>query len=575
MNPGMLSKRSLPDFTWVFALALAVRLLVLGRFGASAYFLPTSEDMKFYADWGQRIAAGHWTDHRAFYGLPGYPFLLGGIFALIGFDPFFVGILQACSEAAIAALLFQIAAWAFPGPRARVMGALAALGWTFFQPAQAFSVILMPTTWAVLTFWGVFFWSARTASRSLWRPWLGVGLLTGLVATLVATVLFVLPIPVAAAVRNLRKPGAILAATACLLSGVFLGTSPCWLHNYFVAGEPVLLSAHSGLNFWVGNNPVANGYPKLPPGLRASQAGMLKDSIRIAETAAGHPLGRAEVSRYWSAQASAYIQGHPRAWLGLMATKMKNLWNTAQYDDLSIITPLWEEGVLTPGLRFGWVAVAAIPGLFLAWRRFPRSRWIAAAVCLHMAALLPVFVTERYRLAAVPGLLLLAACGLSELQEALASRDWKRLGAGLGVGALAFLLVNLPQHETSLLWLDTYNSGLKALETGDMPRARAKLERSLAYAPENAEVNASLGNYWLHASDFPRAKGFYEQALRLDPQTLGALNNLALLEMTEGHFAHAKELLTAALRIEPDDAHLLELLAYCEGKLQIPPAPTR
>ena len=573
MNPGMLSKRSLPDFAWAFALTLAVRLLVLSRFGDSAYFLPTSEDMKFYADWAQRIAAGQWTDHRAFYGLPGYPFLLGGIFALIGFDPFAVGLLQAVSEAAIAALLFQIAVWAFPGPRARVIGGLAVLGWTFFQPAQAFSVILMPTTWAVLAFWGVFCWSARTASRSPWRPWLGMGLLTGLVATLVATVLFVLPIPFAAAVRNLRKPGAILAAAACLLGGVFLGTAPCWLHNYFVAGEPVLLSAHSGLNFWVGNNPVANGYPKLPPGLRASQAGMLKDSIRIAEAAAGHPLRRAEVSRYWSAKAAAYIHEHPREWLALMATKIKNLWNAAQYDDLSIITPLRDEGVLTPGLRFGWVAGLAIPGLLLAWRRHPRSRWIAAAVCLHMAALLPVFVTERYRLAAVPGLLLLAACGLSELQEALASRRWKRAGAWLGAGAAALLFVTLPQHESSLLWLDTYNSGLKALETGDMPRARAKLEYSLAYAPANAEVNASLGNYWLHANDFPRAKGFYQRALQLDPKTLGALNNLALLEMTEGHFAHAKELLAAALEIEPDDAHVLELLAYCEGKLQASPLP--
>ena len=572
-----MSKRSLPEFAWAFALALAVRLVVLSAFGDSPYFLPTAEDMKFYADWGQRIAAGNLTDHRAFYGLPGYPFLLGGIFALVGFSPFAVGLLQTFSEAAVAALLVQIAAWAFPGPRVRVIGGLAALGWTFFQPAQAFSVILMPTTWAVLTFWGVFYWSTRTESRSLWRPWLGMGLLTGLVATMVATVFFILPISMAAAARNLRKPGAILAAVACLLGGVVMGTSPCWLHNYFVAGEPVFLSAHSGLNFWVGNNPVANGYPKLPPGIRATQEGMLKDSIRLAEAAAGHPLQRAEVSRYWSAQASAYIRDHPREWLALMAAKLKNLCNAAQYDDLSIITPLWEEGVLTPGLRFGWVAVFALPGLVFGWRRFPRSRWIAVAICLHLAALLPVFVTERYRLAAVPGLLLLAACGLSALQEALACRRWKRAGAWLATGAAAFFVVTLPQHESALKWLDTYNSGLKALEIGDMPRAREKLERSLAYAPANAEVQASLGTYWLHASDFPRAKQYYLRALELDPKTLGALNNLALLEIVEGHFAPAKELLATALQIEPGDAKVIELLAYCDRKLQekAVPSPAR
>ena len=569
----MPSKRPLPLFIWVFGFAFTVRLLVLIRFGDSAYFLPTSEDMKFYADWARRIAGGEWTEHKAFYGLPGYPFLLGGIFAAVGFDPFAVGLLQTFAEAGTAALLFQIAVWAFPGPRARLIGGLAALGWTFFEPAQTFSVVLMPTAWVVLAFWGIFYWSVRTESRSLWRPWLGMGVLAGIVATMVATILFVLPVAIAAAARNLRKPLTVAAAVACLLGGVLVGVSPCWMHNYFVAGEPVLLSAHSGLNFWVGNNPVANGYPKLPPGLRASQEGMLKDSIRRAEEAAGHPLKRAEVSRFWSAKANAYIREHPQEWLGLMATKVKNLWNAAQYDDLSIITAFRDEGITLPGLRFGWVAVLAIPGVVLAWRRYVRSRWIVAAVCLHMAALLPVFVTERYRLAAVPGLLLLAGCGLAELWEALACRQWNRAGTWVGAGAAALFFVTLPQQEESLRWLDTYNSGLKALETGNLEQARPKLEQAFAYAPGSAEVNASLGNYWLHANDLRRAKLFYQRALKLDPETLGALNNLALLEMAEGHWGSAKQLLTAALRIEPGDTKMLELAALCDRKLQQQPLP--
>ena len=560
--------RSIPVFAWVFGLAFAVRLLVLVRFSDSAYFLPTSEDMKFYSDWACRIAAGHWTDHKAFYGLPGYPFFLGGIFALIGFDPFAVGFLQTLSEAGIAALIYQIAQWAFPGPRARVIGGLAALGWTLFVPAQAFSVILMPTTWVVLAFWGIFYWSARTSSRSAWRPWLAMGVLTGLVATMVATIFFILPIPMAAAIRNLRKPWAILCAVACLLGGVFVGAAPCWMHNYFVAGEPIFLSAHSGLNFWVGNNPGATGYPKLPPEIhRASQEGMLKDSLRIPEVLAGHPLSRAEVSRFWSAKANAYIHEHPREWLGLMGCKIKNLWNIAQYDDLSIIAGLAELGVTTPGLRFGWVALLAIPGIALAWRRHPRSRWIVAATGLYLAALLPVFVTERYRLAAVPGLLLLAACGLTEFWDALATRHWRRVGVGLWVGAVAYFWVTLPQQELALKWLDTYNTGIKAMESGDLPRARAKLERAIAYVPQDAEVNASLGNYWLRAGDLTRARAYFQKAVELAPETLSALNNLALLEMTEGRWDSARNRLGVALKLEPEDADLLFLAASCDEKL--------
>lgn len=566
----MLSKRSIPDYAWVLGIALAVRLCVLFLFSKSVYFLPTAEDMKFYSDWAQRIAAGDLTDHRAFYGLPGYPYLLGGIYALFGHDSFAVGVvgfLQTLSEAGIALLIFQIGKWAFPEPHARIVGGLAALGWIFFQPAQTFSVILMPTTWAVLTFWGVFCWSVHSESRSRWRPWLGMGLLTGLVATMVATVLFILPISLAVAVRNLRKPAAVLTAAACLFGGVFFGASPCWIHNYFIAGEPVLLSAHSGLNFWVGNNPTANGYPKLPPGLRGTQEGMLKDSIRIPEQEAGHPLKRVEVSRYWSAKADAYIHEHPQEWLGLMVTKIKNVWNAAQYDDLSIITALDEEGVLTPGLRFGLVAVLALAGVALAWRRAPRAVWIMAAVALHMAALLPVFVTERYRLAAVPGLLLLAAFGLVELWDALASRRWGRASVWLGAGTAALVLVTLPPHEESLWWLDTYNTGLKLLVNGDIKRALPKLERAYAYAPGNADVNSTLGNFWFRAHKYQHARYFYQQALKLNAQNLSALNNLALLDIGQAHWPQARQLLAAALKLEPEDANLYYLMAYCDEKL--------
>jgi len=565
----MLSKRSLPDFAWVFIAAFVVRLLVLIHFSASPYFLPTSGDMKFYADWAQRIADGQWTNHHAFYGLPGYPFLLGGLFALIGFDPFAVGFFQTLSESAIAVLLFQLAAWAFPGPRARWAGALAALGWIFFPAAQAFSVILMPTTWAVLTFWGVFYWSVRTESRSLWRPWLGMGALVGVSATLVATVLFILPISLATAVRNLRKPAAVLAASACLLAGVGLGTAPCWLHNRLIAGEPVWLSAHGGLNFWVGNHPGANGFPSLPPELqRASQEGMLKDSIRVAQEEAGRPLSNAEISQHWSAKASAYIHEHPREWLALMATKIKNFWNAAQYDDLSVITPFQERRIITPGLRFGWVALLALPGLALLWRRWPRSRWIAAAVVLHMMALLPVFVTERYRLAAVPGLLLLAAGGLTELGEALALKRWDRAWAWAGVGGTAACLVMLPVNEPSLRWLDTYNSGLKAFETGDLEQARQNFELAARYEPGNPEIQTSLGNYWLRKNDFEQARKAYQQALKINPETLVALNNLGLIEISQGHWAAAKTLLVSAQKIEPNDPSLKELIERCECQVK-------
>jgi tetratricopeptide (TPR) repeat protein len=213
------------------------------------------------------------------------------------------------------------------------------------------------------------------------------------------------------------------------------------------------------------------------------------------------------------------------------------------------------------------VALLAIPGILLAWRRYPRSRWIVAGVALHMAAVLPVFVTERYRLAAVPGLLLLGAAGLAQLGEALAARRWQGVGLWIGAAAAGACVVFWPVNEPALRWMDAYNSGLKALEMDDLASARAKLERAFAFAPGNPEVLSSLGNYWLRARDFEQAKIFYRRALEANPATVGALNNLAIVAMTEGQWDAARNLLAAALRIEPDDPGMRVLIDRCASEL--------
>src|SRR5262249_3408355 len=154
------------------------------------------------------------------------------------------------------------------------------------------------------------------------------------------------------------------------------------------------------------------------PGLRAGQAAMLQDSITQAEVAAGRSLKHAEVSAYWSDKAKGYARNHFGNWLKLVARKVRNFWSAFQYDDLSIITTLREQYVILPGFPFGVAAAFAIPGIVLGWWMAPRSRWVLVAILLSMFALLAVFITERYRLVAVPGLLIFAAFGLSALWQA-------------------------------------------------------------------------------------------------------------------------------------------------------------
>lgn len=575
----------------IFLLAFAIRLVVLVRFSNSPHFIPDGDDMKFYSDWALRITHGQWTDHKAFYGLPGYAFCLAAIYKISGgLDPFAAGLLQALMDAGVAAILYRIACVVFapaddeassglPSARPHVIGVGAALLWMAFAPAQAFSMILMPTIWLVLAYYTCVWWAVKTQRSSWWKPWLGLGFFAGVVAMLVATIFFAIPLLLVAIVLSVERDAPlrarlpkIAAAMLALIGGLCLGVSPAPIHNRFLADDPVPLSAHDGINFWVGNNPTANGYPKMPPGLRASQEGMLKDSITLAEKAAGKKLKRGEVSRYWKTKANDYIRENRPAWLRLMATKFANFWNAYQYDDVGAMKRLSDDGVLPPGLRFGLIAALGLAGLLPAILLFPRSRWVAAAVLLHMCALMPVFVTERYRLAAVPGLMILAAFGLWQLWVNLVRGHWLGAGAYVVIAAGAATFVSIPRTDPGLWSLDFYNAGIRSLASGDLDLAQRNLETAYAYVPDNSEINFGLGNLWLEKSTREkdetakaalrlRARDFYIRVLHSKPNHASSLNNLGVLAMEDKRWDLAEKFFLGSIAAEPDDAKTYYLLA--------------
>src|SRR5579864_3470335 len=151
----------------IFAAIFSLRLVNLVRLANSPFLLPSRGDMHFYNDWAQRILSGELTGHLAFYGLPGYAYLLALLYKIFGYNPFVPGLLQAALDAGTAVLIYLIGRRIFSERRTcgsgdfqheldpRITGAIAALGWALFVPAQAYAVILMPTSWFIFAFWFV------------------------------------------------------------------------------------------------------------------------------------------------------------------------------------------------------------------------------------------------------------------------------------------------------------------------------------------------------------------------------------------------------------------------------------
>lgn len=544
--------------------------------------------MKFYNDWALRIMHGHFTDGHAFYGLPGYAWCLAGLYSLFGFNPFPIGVLQCAFDALTTMLVFLIGSRAFSttepsgslnseNDHALLIGLGAALAWICFLPAQTFSMILMPTSWLLVAFWSCVWWLLNVRSASVWRPWLAMGVLIGVTATLVATILILLPLALFAIVRRVAADRPLQerilcgsAAAVILAAGVLVGCSPVLIHNRFIADDRAwTLTAHSGLNFYMGNNGRATGYPKIPAGLSASQEGLLRDSITLAEKEVGHPLKRIEVSKHWSEKGNAWIRENRGAWWRLMGTKFGNFWNAYQYDDVSIIKLLQVQGVLPPGLRFGFIAALGLPGLIYGAWRFPRARWVAAAVVLHMAAVMPVFITERYRLCAAPGLAVFASYGLWQLWRWLCDGRWLPSAGWVAVTGAAAVFVSIPRADIGLWSLDHFNTGIRALKTNNFPQAKHSLEMAYAYVQDNAEINFALGTLWHEqrkndpAAYDRNALFFYKRTIDLDPRHASAWNNLGLVAFEQKNYPQAVRFFQQSLKFVPEDAKTHFLLARC------------
>ena len=186
--------------------------------------------------------------------------------------------------------------------------------------------------------------------------------------------------------------------------------------NYAVTGGFYLTTSQFGPNFYIGNNPAADGtYMSLRPG-RGAPEFERQDATELAERARQRSLTPGEVSSYWTEQALTFITSQPGDWLALVGRKFALLWNPSEMLDTES-QESYEE--ISPVLRvlgvvghFGVVVPLALVGLIGAWPDRRRLWPFFALLAAYAASVVLFYVFARYRFPLVPFLLLLAANGL-------------------------------------------------------------------------------------------------------------------------------------------------------------------
>jgi tetratricopeptide (TPR) repeat protein len=435
-------------------------------------------------------------------------------------------------------------------------------------------------------------------SRTLARggrdtAWIGIGVVSGLACLTRGNLVLFLPVlalwtlawkPASGERSKVERSGPALL----LLLGAALVIAPATLHNRLAGREWILTTSNAGQNFYIGNNPLnrSGEYERLPfvdPNPQHEEAGFAAEALRRG----GRAMTAGEVSRFWFAEARAWIRDEPSAWAALLWRKLRNYWGAYEIPD-NLDYYLYRE--TAPLLRlpvpgFGLVGPLGLLGAALAWKRRGWPRLLILFIGVYSLSVILFFVFSRFRMAMMPALFVLAGFALVELWNR--GRDALREPAGrpallrAAAALLAFLaLLNLPvrAREDSLAYrlaravglptrVETsatghFNLGVTlaaiAAESEDpgeiLRRAETELREAVAREPGHAMLRVELGKVLARQGRNREAIEVYREAAAIQPGDYRIQHTLGLLHQREGETAAAELSFRRALELAPGHA---------------------
>ncbi|HEX7184349.1 MAG TPA: glycosyltransferase family 39 protein [Thermoanaerobaculia bacterium] len=538
----------------ILAVALVLRLVHWWAVRDEPFFAGLAMDSQEYDRWAREIAGGDWLGSQVFFQAPLYPYLLAGIYALTG------GSLDAAYLAQIAAAI--AGCWALYRA-GREMGGervgLAAAGLAaVYGPFVFYDAHLLKESLAVSATCFLLWALAAARTREGIRRWLAAGVLLGILALLRENALLLLPFLLPLAWSRERGLKGLVHPGGALILGLVLALAPVALRNGLVGGDFLPTTFQGGVNFWIGNNPEADGtYQPIVPG-KQIPALERREPVRVAEQALGRKLSPAEVSSYWLGKALAWAGDHPGNFLRLQLRKLGMFWSWYEWPDavdfyyIQTLSPVYR----LPLVEFGTVSLLALAGL---WRVRRRPGPFAPALLFTLgwtASTVIFFLFSRYRLPVVPALLPLAAVPLVELAGAWRERR-KGRGLGMTLAAVAFVLPHLAGFGPRMD-LVHYNLGRLAEERGDPAAAHEHYKASFLLNPRDFLACLNLGNLAARQRDWATALRFYQRAEILEPRSDDVQSNLGGVYLAIGQMEEAERHLDRALALNPRNLSALQ-----------------
>jgi tetratricopeptide (TPR) repeat protein len=540
--------------------------------------------------WARALVTGNWTVPENFsdfvnpeirdtpyFRSPGYPFFLALIYYLSNGSYLIARIVQMSLGLVNCLLAYFLGKNIFGRSVGLLFAFFMSVYWIFiyFEGELLAPVLLITLSLSLIYILNL--WSDEFSFRLSFAG----GILLGLFALVRANILLFGPAVLCWSgwIAHRRKNNThIKTAWPGFILGAVIIIAPVTIRNYIVAKDFILIASNAGINFYIGNNEDSTGTYSVIPNLQELGLGeewTSFDYLKIArgvELLNGRKMKHSEISSYFTKKSIDYIRTHPWRFLKLLAIKSALFWGPAEVSNNKVLScEKVNSATLRYMPRFPVVLSLAVIGLIqlflgrkkhtvqnnatlsVTQRQFEISILILLFIFTYFISFLPFFIAGRYRVPAIPFLLLFGAFGLHRIGQLLVSHKlytaicWFVILTGLFIAARIRLA---PYEPDPAQWHLLRASCYRLAKQPDL--AIKECHESIRLRPDLGKGHRRLADMLMHRRDYARAIKHYMKALQLKPGQYEVHYNLGLALSSQGELNDAISHFRDALKIRPD-----------------------
>jgi tetratricopeptide (TPR) repeat protein len=396
----------------IFIGTFLVRLLFILTMKHNAYSIISryTVDSIYYHEWALNLAQGNWIGHEVFFLGPFYAYFLGIIYAIFGNSIFVVQIIQSILASFSCVLLYLITRKISNHHNGVVASVIYILsGILVFYTG----VLLYVEVNIFLSLLLAYILLKHSENFSI-RLSVLAGIVLGLLVIVRPEFLLLLLILIPYFIFKVKEKPMFRYFVFFFFTIVVVSVIP--IRNYLVGKDFVPFTAHSGVNFYYGNNPQTDGtwrpaYPlQQTPDISIAQ--LQYSSQRID----GKLVNPSVASNYWFRKGLDFIKENPLRYIKLLGRKFLLFINGYEIPNNYYFYQTRADSIIlkTCFISFGLIFPFAVAGIILSTKQWKDYYLIYSFIFVYLVSSLVFYVISRLRAPVIPFLIIFAAVLLNE-----------------------------------------------------------------------------------------------------------------------------------------------------------------